>query len=80
MGGCCSPIPPTACAASRSGSFESEWSGVFFLILSNVEDGQKSFNSDQKWAAAPAPPWALARYALDLAHLAQPGLLDLSRF
>lgn len=62
------------------GVFQSEWSGIFFLILSDVPQGQKGFNSDQKWATAPGPPWDLTRYALDLATLAQPGLLNLSRF
>jgi uncharacterized protein len=72
--------PANGMRSEPIGVFESEWSGIFFLILSNVDQGQKSFNSDQKWAAAPGPPWGLTRYAVDLATLSQPGLLDLSRF
>jgi predicted double-glycine peptidase len=72
--------PANGMRSEPIGVFESEWSGVFFLILSHVDQGQRSFNSDQKWATAPAPPWDLTRYALDLATLSQPGLLDLSRF
>jgi len=72
--------PANGMRSERLGVFEREWSGVFFLILSHVDRGQKSFNSDQKWASAPAPPWKLTRYALDLATLSQPGLLNLFRF
>lgn len=72
--------PANGMRSEPIGVFESEWSGIFFLITSNVAQGQKSFNSDQKWATAPGPPWDLTRYALDLATLAQPGLLNLSRF
>jgi uncharacterized protein len=75
--------PANGMRSEPIGVFEAEWSGIFFLITSDVAQGQKSFNSDQKWAAAPAPPWKLSRYAIDLATvlpLAQPGLLNLSRF
>ena len=72
--------PANGMRSEPIGVFESQWSGIFFLITSDVAQGQKSFNSDAKWAEAPAPPWALTRYALDLATLAQPGLLNLSRF
>jgi uncharacterized protein len=72
--------PANGMRSEPIGVFESEWSGIFFLITSNVRQGQKSFNSDQKWAGAAGPPWDLTRYALDLATLSQPGLLNLSRF
>ena len=72
--------PANGMRSEPIGVFESEWSGIFFLITSNIDRGQKSFNSDQKWAAAPSPPWDLTRYALDLAQLSQAGLLSLARF
>jgi hypothetical protein len=72
--------PANRMRSERIGIFESEWSGIFFLITSNIDQGQKSFNSDQKWATAPGPPWDLTRYALDLAQLSQAGLLSLARF
>lgn len=72
--------PANGMRSERIGIFKSEWSGIFFLITSNIDQGQKSFNSDQKWAAAPGPPWDLTRYALDLAQLSQAGLLSLARF
>lgn len=72
--------PANGMRSEPIGVFEAEWSGVFFLIVSDVAQGQRSFNSDQKWAAAPDPPWGLTRYALDLSQLAQQSLLALSRF
>jgi uncharacterized protein len=72
--------PANGMRSEPRGVFEKEWSGIFFLITSDIAQGQKSFNSDQKWAVAPAPPWGLTRYALDLATLSQAGLLNLSRF
>jgi predicted double-glycine peptidase len=62
------------------GVFEKEWSGIFFLITSNVERAQAGFNSPSKWATAPPAPMALTRYALDLATLSQPGLINLMGF
>jgi len=62
------------------GVFEDEWSGVFFLILTNADRAQLSFNNPRRWAAAPAPPWDLMRYSIDLATLAQPAMLSLGRF
>ena len=72
--------PANGMRSEPIGVFEDQWSGVFFLILSNVEEAQQVFNSSGKWAAAPAAPMDLTRYAVDLATLSQPGLLDLSRF
>jgi predicted double-glycine peptidase len=62
------------------GEFEEHWSGIFFLILTNVERAQQTFNNREKWAAAPAAPWELTRYMLDLATLARPAMLGLDRF
>jgi uncharacterized protein len=62
------------------GQFEAHWSGIFFLILTGAERAQQSFNDHEKWAAAPAPPWALTRYMIDLATLARPAMLGPGRF
>jgi predicted double-glycine peptidase len=72
--------PANGMRTEQVGVFEEEWSGVFFLILSDVDQAQKSFNSPQKWATAPHPPWDLTRYVIDLATLAQPAMLNLGRF
>lgn len=60
--------------------FETQWSGIFFLILDDVDRAQKTFNSANRWASTPQAPLDLARYAVDLATLAQPAMRDLSRF
>jgi hypothetical protein len=60
--------------------FEGQWSGIFFLILTNAEYAQQTFNNREKWTAAPAPPWDLTRYMIDLATLARPAMLGLGRF
>ena len=72
--------PANGMRTEQVGVFEEEWSGVFFLILNDVEKAQEGFNSTQKWATAPRPPWDLTRYAIDLATLAQPALLNPGRF
>jgi uncharacterized protein len=60
--------------------FVGHWSGIFFLILTEAERAQRSFNDSDKWAAAPAPPWDLTRYMIDLATLARPTMLGPGRF
>jgi hypothetical protein len=72
--------PANGTRTEQLGVFENEWSGVFFLILSDADQAQASFNSPQRWAVAPQPPWALSRYAVDLSTLAQPAMLGLGRF
>ena len=72
--------PANGTRTEQVGVFEEEWSGVFFLILSDADQAQASFNSPQRWAVAPRPPWVLARYAIDLNTLAQPAMLGLGRF
>jgi uncharacterized protein len=72
--------PANGMRSEPIGEFEEHWSGIFFLILTNAEHAQQSFNNREKWAAAPAPPWELTRYMIDLATLARPAMLDLGRF
>lgn len=72
--------PANGSRTEQLGIFEAQWSGVFFLILDNVDEAQKTFNSSQRWATAPRAPLDLARYAVDLATLAQPAMRDVSRF
>jgi hypothetical protein len=50
------------------------------LILTDAERAQQGFNNREKWAAAPAPPWALTRYMIDLATLGRPAMLSVNRF
>lgn len=62
------------------GEFQRQWSGIFFLVLTNVEEAQQHFEDDQRWSSAPTPPWELTRYAIDLVNLARPAMLGLGRF
>jgi predicted double-glycine peptidase len=72
--------PANGMRSEPIGEFEGHWSGIFFLILTDAEHAQQSFNNREKWAAAPAPPWELTRYMIDLATLARPAMLGLGRF
>ena len=72
--------PANGMRSEAIGEFQEHWSGIFFLILTNAEHAQQGFNNREKWAAAPAPPWELARYTIDLATLARPAMLGLGRF
>jgi uncharacterized protein len=72
--------PANGMRSESVGEFESQWTGIFFLILTNAEQAQERFNDNTRWAAAPAPPWELLRYTLDLATLARPAMLGLGRF
>jgi predicted double-glycine peptidase len=72
--------PANGMRSEPVGQFEGHWSGIFFLILTEAERAQQGFNDHAKWAAAPAPPWDLTRYMLDLAALARPAMLGPGRF
>jgi predicted double-glycine peptidase len=72
--------PANGMRSEPVGEFENHWTGVFFLILTNADQAQERFNDKTRWAAAPAPPWELARYTLDLATLVRPAMLGLGRF
>lgn len=61
--------------------FQSQWNGIFFLILTGAGNAQQTFNEARNWAVAPPAPTVLTRYIVDLILLAQPaGLRDTSRF
>ena len=68
--------PANGLRSETVSEFESQWSGVFFLVLTNVEQAQQYFADDRRWSSAPAPPWELARYAIDLTNLARPAMLE----
>ena len=72
--------PANGMRSEPVGEFEGHWAGIFFLILTDAEQAQQGFNNHEKWAAAPAPPWELIRYTIDLASLARPAMLSLGRF
>jgi len=72
--------PANGVRSEPIGEFEGNWTGIFFLILTDSDQAQQGFNDREKWAAAPAPPWELTRYTIDLVNLARPAMLALGRF
>jgi hypothetical protein len=72
--------PANGMRSEPIGEFERQWTGIFFLIVTNADEAQKRFNRPERWAAAPPPPWELLRYTLDLATLSRPAMLGLGRF
>ncbi|MDE2583087.1 MAG: C39 family peptidase [Rhodospirillales bacterium] len=72
--------PALGVRTEKIADFEKHWSGVFFLILTDVARAKGSFDNKEQWAVAPRVPFGLARYSVDLATLQQPALLNAFRF
>lgn len=72
--------PATGLRSLPVKQFEAQWSGIFFLILTDVEQARRGFNNPERWAAAPRTPDGLTRFAVDMATLAQPALINQNRF
>jgi uncharacterized protein len=72
--------PANGMRSEPVGEFERQWTGIFFLIITNADQAQQRFNRPDRWAAAPPPPWDLVRYSLDYWSLSQPAMLGLGRF
>lgn len=60
--------------------FEAQWSGIFFLILSDVEIARATFRSDKNWQYVPEAPYEIARYAVTLATLQQVTIRNVGSF
>ena len=54
--------------------FQSQWSGIFFLILADVSQAQDMFRKDNGWTDAPIAPFGIMRYSVTLATLQQVGI------
>ncbi len=68
--------PAVGMRSERTGVFENQWSGIFFLILNHATEARASFNQDHNWTLAPqAPigPDSLTRFMIDLSTLRQTG-------
>jgi predicted double-glycine peptidase len=72
--------PAVGMRAERIGIFKKQWSGISFLILTDVKRGQANFKNQGLWNAEPSAPVALARYAVDLAALQQVTILAANQF
>ena len=60
--------------------FQKQWSGIFFIILTQIKLAQAGFNGDQDWNAQPGSPLELTRFALDRAMLQQVTILNPDQF
>ncbi len=60
--------------------FENEWSGIFFIILSDVRMAQKKFQNDNNWQYVPQSPYQIARFAVTIATLQQVTIRDAGAF
>jgi predicted double-glycine peptidase len=68
--------PAVGMRSERTGVFENQWSGIFFLILNHATEARASFNQDRNWTLAPAAPIgpdSLTRFMIDLSTLRQTG-------
>ncbi len=61
-------------------NFRQQWSGVFFIILTNLAAARAGFNDGQDWAAEPGAPLDLSHFMVNLATLQQVSVPDLERF
>jgi predicted double-glycine peptidase len=60
--------------------FRQQWSGIFFIILSNLSTARAGFNDGQDWSGEPGAPLDLGRFMVSLATLQQVSVPDFSRF
>lgn len=60
--------------------FQEQWSGIFFIVLTNLRDAHASFNDRQAWAGEPDAPIDLSRFMVNLATLQQVTMPDPTRF
>ncbi|WP_284258507.1 C39 family peptidase [Acidocella aquatica] len=51
--------------------FQQQWSGIFLIILANVQAAQASFNGERDWSGEPGAPLDLSRFAVNLSTLQQ---------
>lgn len=61
--------PAVGMRSERISIFKKQWSGISFLVLADVRQGQSSFKDQTLWKAEPGAPIALTRYSIDLAAL-----------
>jgi len=62
------------------GEFQKQWSGIFFIVLSDLPAARTSFNDHKDWAGEPGAPIDLSRFMVNLATLQQVTMPNPSRF
>lgn len=65
--------PAVGMRSERTGVFEHQWSGIFFLILAHPAVARASFNRGRNWATSPEAPLSLSRFMVDFSTLRQIG-------
>ncbi|HUC17130.1 MAG TPA: C39 family peptidase [Acetobacteraceae bacterium] len=68
--------PAVGMRSERTGVFQNQWSGIFFLILNHAVEARATFNQGSNWTLAPqAPigPTSLTQFMIDLSTLRQTG-------
>lgn len=68
--------PSLGTRAVSAANFTKEWNGIFFLILTDANRAQETFNSPTVWAKAPHAPGDLARFQIDLLKPPTGGIRD----
>ncbi|OYV34685.1 MAG: peptidase C39 [Acidocella sp. 20-61-6] len=51
--------------------FQKQWSGIFFLIETNIQTAQANFNGVDDWSKSPGAPLDLSRFSVNLSTLQQ---------
>jgi uncharacterized protein len=75
--------PAVGMRNERTSVFESQWSGIFFLILNHATEARTSFNQERNWTLAPQAPLgpnSLTRFMIDLSTLRQVGAANTNIF
>jgi len=60
--------------------FSQQWTGIFFILLTDLPDARASFNNNQDWSGEPGAPLDISRFMVDLATLQQVTVPDSERF
>ena len=72
--------PAVGMKISSVTQFEKQWSGIFFIILSDVSMAQKKFQDDNNWQYVPQSPYQIARFAVTMATLQQVTIRNVGAF
>ncbi len=60
--------------------FRQQWSGIFFIITTNLAVARAGFNDGQDWSGEPSAPLDISRFMVNLATLQQVSVPDTLRF
>jgi predicted double-glycine peptidase len=61
--------PSLGTRATDIATFEKEWNGILFLVISNADRAQRSFNMAEDWATQPHASWDQIRNMFGVTQL-----------